>query len=80
MQSSPVATRSFDWSRGQSVGHLASIVAAAVVVAVLTVWIVAASLGLGADPHPGIGPDRPPAPDLIRVLALLPDRSAGSPR
>jgi hypothetical protein len=35
-------------------------------VAVLIAWIVAASLGLGGDGHRGVGPDRPPAPDVFR--------------
>jgi hypothetical protein len=46
---------------------MATIVGAAVIVALLIGWIVAASLGLGAEGHPGIGPDRPPAPVLVRL-------------
>jgi hypothetical protein len=44
----------------------------AVVTALLIGWIVAASLGLGSDGHPGVGPDRPPAPDLFRKFASAP--------
>jgi hypothetical protein len=65
MQSISIATHPSDWSRGQAVVRIASVVAAAVVVALLTAWIVAASLGLGAEGQPGGGPDRPPAPLLV---------------
>jgi hypothetical protein len=43
-----------------------TIVGAAIVVALLAAWVVAATLALGADGHPGVGPDRPPPPMLLR--------------
>ena len=48
---------------------LVTMVSAAVIVAFLIGWIVAASLGLGADGQPGVGPDRPPVPMIVpRIL------------
>jgi hypothetical protein len=59
--------RTAAWSsRISTVARVVSTVMATVFVAVLIAWIVAASLGLGADGHRGVGPDRPPAPDLFR--------------
>jgi hypothetical protein len=49
-----------DRSRGRTVNRIASVAGAAVIVGLLIAWIVAASLGLGAEGHPGVGPDRPP--------------------
>ena len=43
-----------------SLARMATIISAAVIVALLIGWIVAATLGLGADGHPGVSPDRPP--------------------
>ena len=48
-----------------SIGGVATILGASVIVALLVGWIVAASLGLGTDGHPGVGPDRPPPPELM---------------
>jgi hypothetical protein len=67
-----MAMTALDRSRGRSVARVAAIVTAAAVVALLIASIVAASLGLGADGHPRVGPDRPPAPDLFRVTASGP--------
>jgi len=54
-----------DASRARSVGRIATVVGAVAIVALLIGWVVAASLGLGADGRAGVGPDRPPAPALI---------------
>jgi len=62
----------------QWVAGIAAIISAAAVVALLIAWIVAASLGLGADGRPGVGPDRPPAPDLYRVTAGAPTLARGA--
>jgi hypothetical protein len=62
MQSISITTHPLHWSRGQSARRIASVVAGAVAVALLTAWIVTASLGLGVNGHSGIGPDRPPPP------------------
>jgi hypothetical protein len=45
---------------------MATIVSAAVIVALLIGWIVAASLGLGAEGRTSVGPDRPPMPMTVR--------------
>ena len=58
----PVSRVAARGSRVPSVAWVATIVGAAFVTGLLIGWIVAASLGLGADGHPGTGPDRPPAP------------------
>jgi hypothetical protein len=50
-----------------SIPRMATMVSAAVIVAFLIGWIVAASLGFGGEGHPNIGPDRPPAPVLVRL-------------
>jgi hypothetical protein len=50
-----------------STAWVATIVGAAFVTGLLIGMIVAASLGLGAGVHPGAGPDRPPAPVLVRL-------------
>jgi hypothetical protein len=55
-----------------SVAQIVAMVTAAAVVSLVIAWIVAASLGLGADGRPGVGPDRPPAPDLFRWTASGP--------
>jgi hypothetical protein len=67
-------------SRARAIGGIAAIAGVLLVMAIVIGFVVAASLGLGADGHPGIGPDRPPPRDLFRISALRPDRSAGSPR
>jgi hypothetical protein len=54
-----------DPSRARSVGRIATVVGAVAIVVLLIGWVVAASLGLGADGGAGVGPDRPPAPVLI---------------
>jgi hypothetical protein len=53
-------------SRISTVARVVWTVMATLFVAVLIAWIVAASLGLGGDGHRGVGPDRPPAPDVFR--------------
>lgn len=72
------AARTTKGSPIQWVGGIAAIISAAAVVALLIAWIVAASLGLGADGRPGVGPDRPPAPDLYRVAAVAPTLPGGA--
>jgi hypothetical protein len=52
--------------RVRSFAQYATIVGAAILVALLAAWVVAATLALGADGHPGVGPDRPPPPMLLR--------------
>lgn len=47
-----------------SIARLATIVGAFVIAAVLIGGIVAASLGLGAEGHSGVGLDRPPPPEM----------------
>jgi hypothetical protein len=54
-------------SRVPSIAWVATIVGSAFVTGLLIGWIVAASLGLGAEDHPGTGPDRPPPPILVRL-------------
>lgn len=61
-----------------SVAEIAAIVTAAALVALVIAWVVAASLGLGADGRPGVGPDRPPAPDLFRWTASGPTLPRGA--
>jgi hypothetical protein len=46
---------------------VATIVSAAFVTALLIGFIVAATIGLGVEGHPGVGPDRPPPPVLERL-------------
>ena len=70
-----IATRG---SRISTIARIATIVMATVFVAVVIAWIVAASLGLGADGRRGIGPDRPPAPDLFRWTASGPTLPRGA--
>ena len=48
-----------------------TIISTALAVAVLIGWIVAATLGLGADGHPGVGPDRPPTPMIAPPRVLV---------
>jgi hypothetical protein len=62
-----VALTVTDASRARSVGRIATVVGAVAIVALLIGWVVAASLGLGAADIPGVGPDRPPAPVLVRL-------------
>jgi hypothetical protein len=52
--------------RVRSLAQYATIVGAAILVALLAAWVVAATLALGADAQPGVGPDRPPRPMLLR--------------
>jgi hypothetical protein len=47
-------------SRVSSTARVVMTLGAAVAVALLIGWVVAATLGLGAEGHLGIGPDRPP--------------------
>jgi len=48
---------------------VAMIIGAAFVTALLIGFIVVATIGLGAEGHPGVGPDRPPVPMVVpRVL------------
>ena len=49
----------------RSLAQLATILAAALVVAFVIGWVVAASLGLGAAGNTHIGPDRPPPPMVV---------------
>ncbi len=65
-------------SRISTIARVATTVMATVFVAVVIAWIVAASLGLGADGRRGIGPDRPPAPDLFRWTASGPTLPRGA--
>jgi hypothetical protein len=46
---------------------VATIVRAAFVTALLIGLSVAATIGLGVEGHPGVGPDRPPPPVLERL-------------
>ena len=55
-----------------SVARIIMVVAATAFVALVIAWVVATSLGLGADGRRGVGPDRPPAPDLFRWTASGP--------
>jgi hypothetical protein len=52
-------------SRARSIAGVATIVGAFLVMAIVIGFIVAASLGLRADSHPVVVPDRLPAPDMI---------------
>jgi hypothetical protein len=54
-------------SRVPTIALVATIVSAAVVTALLIGFIVAATMGLGAEGHPGLGPDRPPLPVFERL-------------
>jgi hypothetical protein len=45
-----------------SIGRIVVIAAAFFVQAILILGFVAMSLGLGAEGHAGVGPDRPPSP------------------
>jgi hypothetical protein len=47
-------------SRVSSTARVVTTLGAAVAVALLIGWVVAATLGLGAEGHLGVGPDRPP--------------------
>jgi hypothetical protein len=50
---------------GVSIGRIAVIVLTCLVQAILILGFVAVSLGLGAEGHVAVGPDRPPAPMRI---------------
>jgi hypothetical protein len=52
-------------SRIPSLAGVVTVISAAVAVALVIAFIVAATLGLGADGRPGIGPDRPPMPMIV---------------
>jgi hypothetical protein len=54
-------------SRVPSIALVATIVSAAFVTALLIGFIVAATMGLGAEGQPGVGPDRPPLPVFERL-------------
>jgi pseudouridine-5'-phosphate glycosidase len=54
-------------ARQPSIARMATIISATVILALLIGWIVAATLGLGVGGHPGVGPERPPAPLFERV-------------
>jgi hypothetical protein len=56
-----LATTRTAWQRASS-GRAVVIAATALIQAVLTLGFVAMSLGLGAEDHVGVGPDRPPPP------------------
>jgi hypothetical protein len=58
---------------GASIGRIAVIALVCLVQAILILGFVAMSLGLGAEGHVAVGPDRPPAPMRI------PDRSRDMP-
>jgi len=49
-----------------SVGRIVVIASAVLVQAILILGFVAMSLGLGAEGHVAVGPDRPPPPMRIR--------------
>jgi hypothetical protein len=55
-------------ARQPSIARVATIISATVILALLIGWIVAATLGLGAGGHPGVGPERPPAPLFERLV------------
>lgn len=69
---SDVARTATERSPISSVARIVVIVTATAFVALVIAWVVAASLGLGADGRRGVGPDRPPAPDLFRWTASGP--------
>lgn len=57
LATAPRATTQVGWVR-----QAAKVVAATLIVAVLTLAFVGLSLGLGAEGQTGVGPDRPPQP------------------
>jgi hypothetical protein len=74
---SPEARRAANGALVRLVARIAVIVTATAFVALVIAWVVAASLGLGADGRRGVGPDRPPAPDLFRWTASGPTLPRG---
>jgi hypothetical protein len=56
-------------SRVASIARVVTIVSAVFVTALLIGLVVASALGLLAEGHPGVGPDRPPIPMIVpRIL------------